>query len=312
MNIEIGGYFGLELNKGITYHPNAIQLNTGRNALEYILKVRNYKKIFIPYYSCDVLLEPLIKTNTKHEFYKIDKDLLPKNIKLAFNEALLIINYFGILDKKIKELSNRFVNVIIDNSHAFFTKSLHKDTFYSCRKFFGVPDGAFLYIDKVLEGEIKRDISYRRMNHLLKRVDSTAEAGYNDFIKNERRLCNQPIKKMSRLTLSLMKSINYHQIRRIRRNNFLAIHKYLCTSNELNFKFSHSSVPMVYPYLVKNGYKLREKLISKKIFTAQYWPSVNKLSNKNSFECYLAKNLIAIPIDQRYTIKEIKYILHLL
>ena len=33
----IGGYFELELRKGEEYHKEAIRLNSGRNAFEYVL-----------------------------------------------------------------------------------------------------------------------------------------------------------------------------------------------------------------------------------------------------------------------------------
>ena len=61
MKNEIGGYFQLELNKDREYHDKAIALNTGRNALEYILRAKIFKKIYLPFYTCDVLLEPLKK-----------------------------------------------------------------------------------------------------------------------------------------------------------------------------------------------------------------------------------------------------------
>ena len=38
---EIGGYFELELTKGIEYHSELLKLNSGRNAFKYILKTRN-------------------------------------------------------------------------------------------------------------------------------------------------------------------------------------------------------------------------------------------------------------------------------
>ena len=58
---SIGGYFELELSSSGEYFPKSIALNTGRNAFEYILKVRYYKKVYIPYYTCDVMLEPIKK-----------------------------------------------------------------------------------------------------------------------------------------------------------------------------------------------------------------------------------------------------------
>ena len=44
---SIGGYFELELKNNGRYHPKSIALNTARNAFEYVLKVRTYKKLII-------------------------------------------------------------------------------------------------------------------------------------------------------------------------------------------------------------------------------------------------------------------------
>ena len=50
----IGGYFELELKKNREYlHSNSIKLNLARNALLYLLKANNYKKIFIPFFTCE-------------------------------------------------------------------------------------------------------------------------------------------------------------------------------------------------------------------------------------------------------------------
>lgn len=62
-NKVIGGYFELELPKREEYHKNVLALNTGRNCLEYILRLRGYKKVFLPYYTCEVILEPFSKLN---------------------------------------------------------------------------------------------------------------------------------------------------------------------------------------------------------------------------------------------------------
>lgn len=50
---EIGGYFELEELIKNEYYKNLIALNTGRNALYYVLKALNIKKLYIPYYLCD-------------------------------------------------------------------------------------------------------------------------------------------------------------------------------------------------------------------------------------------------------------------
>ena len=44
----IGGYFELELPCFPEYHAKAIALNSGRFCLEYILRCRKYKKVYVP------------------------------------------------------------------------------------------------------------------------------------------------------------------------------------------------------------------------------------------------------------------------
>ncbi|XHR96722.1 hypothetical protein ACFJIV_08730 [Mucilaginibacter sp. UC70_90] len=67
----IGGYLELELPKGNEYYPDLVRLNTGRNALEYILIQKKYHKIYIPYFTCDVLLEPIARTGIQYQFYHV-------------------------------------------------------------------------------------------------------------------------------------------------------------------------------------------------------------------------------------------------
>ena len=63
----IGGFFELELNRGREYHYDALALNLGRTAFEYILKARKIRKIHLPLYTCDVMLEPVVRAGTEME-----------------------------------------------------------------------------------------------------------------------------------------------------------------------------------------------------------------------------------------------------
>ena len=74
----IGGYFELEIDdKGTIYHDNAVRVNSGRSALYYILRQSNYSKLYIPYYTCDVILQPLKRLNLKYSFYYLDDHFMP-------------------------------------------------------------------------------------------------------------------------------------------------------------------------------------------------------------------------------------------
>lgn len=81
MDRVIGGYFELELRRGEHYHKNALCINTARNCFEYILLARKYKKIYIPFFTCEVMLQPLHKHHIEYEFYSINFDLELQDIK---------------------------------------------------------------------------------------------------------------------------------------------------------------------------------------------------------------------------------------
>ena len=185
------------------------------------------------------------------------------------------------------------------------------DTFYSPRKFFGLPDGAYLYTNTLLDITIDQDISYQRFNHLLQRIDLDAEAGYKNFQENERLLASKPILQMSVLTNSILKSIDYAHVSSKRIENYKYIEKHLNNSNILNLKLLEGQVPLVYPFY-SNAANLRTKLIKNKIFTAQYWPNVLELVEKDTLEYKLVTQTVHLPIDQRYSTSDLDYILDII
>lgn len=309
----IGGYFSLELPQREEYHKNAIRLNTGRNCLEYILRVRGYKKVYVPYYTCEAVMEPINKLGIPYEFYHIDIHFeIRDRFILKEREALLYTNYFGLKQRYVEQLAEKTGSrLIVDNTQAFYAKPIPGiDTFYTCRKFFGVPDGAYLYCDKELDEDIGLDYSYDRVAHLVKRIDLSAEDGFKDFRRVDDSLDNKPIRKMSKLTLRLMQSIDYEMAAQRRRSNFFLLHNALVKENNLELHLEDDAVPMVYPYLVPvEG--LREKLIENKIFVARYWPNVLEWAKPDDMDYLLACQMLPLPIDQRYGKDDIHNILEI-
>ena len=307
----IGGYFSLELPQYEEYHKNAIRLNTGRNCLEYILRVRGYKKVYVPYYTCEAVMEPINKLGIPYEFYHIDIHFeIRDRFTLKEGDALLYTNYFGLKQRYVEQLAEKIGScVIVDNTQAFYAKPIPGiDTFYTCRKFFGVPDGAYLYCDKELDEEIEQDYSYDRVAHLVKRIDLSAEEGFKDFRQVDDGLDNQPIRKMSKLTQRMMKGIDYEAVAQRRRANYQMLQDALDKENNLDMPLEKDAVPMVYPYLVPvEG--LREKLIENKIFVARYWPNVLERAKPDDIDYLLAFQLQPLPIDQRYSEEELSRII---
>lgn len=308
----VGGYFELELSKGEHYHKDALKLNTARNCFEYILLARSYKKVYIPYYTCDVMLQPLNKHQVEYEFYKIDRNLEPVlTFKLEDHEAFLYTNYFGLKQECVERLASIYGSrLIVDNAQAFYAPPIDGiDTFYSPRKFFGVPDGGYLYTDAELDILLEQDVSVNRMQHLIKRIEFGAEAAYKLFHKAENELDNSPIKLMSKITESILFNIDYSKVATTRRLNYLYVDRALKECNRMPIYLHTNDVPMVYPFIGISSNMLKSFLIENKVFVATYWPNVIASCPKDSIEFHLAENIVNISIDQRYSIDNLNIVL---
>lgn len=318
---SIGGYFSLEINEGAELHHGALRLNAGRYALEYVLKARHYRKIYLPFYVCNSILQPIKRLGVEYEFYHINEHLEPAiELNPKDDEVVLYINYFGLKNRFTRTICQVYSNTILDLTQAFYCKQgnlyvdkrIQCDTFYSCRKYFGVPDGAYLYTDCSLNEELPQDTSFERMTFLTKRIDVSPQEGYADFQANDNSLSTAGMRRMSRLTERLMRGIDYNFKANRRINNFLILDKVLRDTNRFKWDMDNGTVPMVYPYYVENGAQLRQKLIDNLIFCARYWPNVLKWCKKEEIEYRLTENMVCLPIDQRYGENEMNRILDII
>jgi hypothetical protein len=309
----IGGYMCLQLLENKSYHPSLLALNTARNSLEYILRVKGYTTIYIPYFTCGVLLEPIEKLGLKYHFYAVDQQLNPVvDYQPAEDTCLLYTNYFGLKTDTVLALSKSIQNLIIDNAQAFYAAPVPGiDTFYSCRKFFGVSDGAYLSIAAEERLELDTDASLERFSHLIKSLDQGIEAAYPDFVRNDDSLMHNNIRSMSPLTQKILSGIDYRRCAEIRRENYAFLHAQLSGRNELQLECAPDEVPMVYPFLIDQP-DIRQKLIQQKIFVATYWPNVYEWAQPDSFDYYLTRNMVPLPIDHRYNLDDMQYLVHTL
>ena len=304
--MEIGGYFGLENLIHKEYYPDLIALNTARNAVAYLIKTKRIKKLYIPSYLCDSIYKVCEREGCLYEFYEIDADFQPVfNQSLKDDEWLYIVNYFGQV-ANVKELKATYERIIIDNVQAFFEKpSEGIDTLYSCRKFFGVPDGSYLSSDLLIN--VEEDISFDRMTHILGRYEKTASEYYSTYTDNEEKYYDLPIKHMSKLTHNIMGAIDYEDVKKRRETNFHYLHNKLHELNGITVK--ETAGPFAYPFYVKDGMRIKKALAMKGIFIATLWPTAIPFGG-------LAKdyseNILPLPCDQRYTIEDMKIVVECL
>lgn len=316
----IGGYFELaDYEEGVFPHQDGVLLNTGRNALEYILRsIGDVRGVYLPYYTCEVVLEALKKLHIPLFFYHIDTRFEIKD-KLDPQEGEYIIanNYYGIKDAYILQLADKYGDyLIVDCAQALFAKPIPGiKTFYSTRKYVGVADGGVAYLGNVPNGRVhvtETECTVDHDSHLYKRKQFGAEAGFADYQANEMKLDNQPIRWMSRMTKDILDHIDYETVVSRRRGNYNLLHEALEKKNILDLPDMGSFVcPMVYPFMARIDRNLRRELIDNRVFVAKYWPDILQLSSFD-LEYDLATKSIPIPCDQRYGETEMKRIIEII
>ena len=307
---EIGGYFGLEQYQNNTgeYYKDLICLNTARNSLVYISKARNIKKIYIPYFLCDSVSLVCERENIEYEYYHIDSNFYPVFDKeLKENECLYIVNYYGQLSNEMLiAFKNKYKNIIVDNVQAFFQKPIEGiDTIYSCRKFFGVPDGSYLSTNVLLNEMLETDISDDRTKHIYGRIKDGATAHYNEFRINDELFRDLRLMNMSNLTHNMLSTIDYEKIKTIRTDNYKYLYEKLDKYNKLDIDLIEGAY--AYPFYCENGMMVKKELAKKKIYVATLWPNVPVLNN--GLERNYTENILPLPCDQRYCKEEMKIII---
>lgn len=307
--MEIGGYIEFDRYSGKMLHEGAVALNYARNALLYLCKAKGIKKIAIPKFLCDSVGGVCRKNGIECRYYSIANEFTPKNLTIESDEWIYIVNYYGQLsNERIKELKKKYGRIIVDNVQAYFQNPVDGvDTIYTCRKFFGVPDGAFLYTDRLLDDELPQDESFEKIHYLLGRFERTASEFYSEYTSQEKSAENEPIKRMSKLTENLLRGIDYEYVKKQRTDNFGLLHSEFEGINRLKLTVPEGA--FMYPLYIENGAEIRKRLQAEKIYIPTLWSDVFDICKESEPEYDMAKNILPLPVDQRYGFAEVNYVM---
>ncbi len=305
---EIGGYIEFERYSGSEYHENCLALNNGRNCLRYLIRARRIKKLALPKFICSAVTDTCKMEKTEISYYDVDKNFKPVLEGMPEESYIYVVNYYGQLSfAYLSALCEKYAHLIIDNAHAFFEKALpHVDTIYTCRKFFGVCDGAYLYTDCRLDMELWHERVYDKMEYLLGRFECGANAFYHVYQENEQIIGRQEIKYMSHLTQNILKSLDYERIKSVRSRNFQLLSKGLGKKNLIEVSMAEGAY--MYPFLISDGRTVRQKLNERKVYVPLLWPNVIEDWDESDSAYYLADHILPLPCDQRYTAEDMEYV----
>ena len=316
---QIGGYHGLELPfLESKLDQGTVRTNSARSAIKVILKAINAKKVWLPAYTCDAVVEAVKTLDIAFEYYQISPTFdVNAAVRLGKGEYILIVDYFGTSGDSVKRSLKRFdhANTIVDCSQAYFSEHTGAlATVWSPRKFFGLPDGGLLYSDdpRIKHPESRDNTSETRMGHLISRLTNSPEKAYQKYLEAEQAIADLPVLGMSGLTERLLHSVDYEAAKIVRAQNARHLHNHLGKYNQLALNFDDTIAPLCYPFLPNVNVAKRVELIKNKVFVPSYWPEVLTRVEEGSFEWDLVTDGLFLPCDQRYNGNDMDRLVHLL
>ena len=305
---EIGGYLELERFGGEPYHRGAVALNCGRGCLAYLVELRGVGSRWVPDWVCGSVPGLLRREGVEVRTYRVGRDMLPEyDFEVHEGEWMLLVDYYGQLrrsdvDRALAACGGRLV---VDETQGFFRQSWKgADTFYSCRKWFGVADGAYLctFDGSRLEQKLERDESFARMGFVLGRLERSASEFYAEASANNDVFSDEPAKLMSPITENILCAVDYGATRRCRDENWDILAAELSNVNRMDIGKPEGA--FMYPLMMEEAQEIRRKLISKKIYVPCLWPNVLEGCDCGSAAFRFAESILPLPVDQRYGKKE--------
>lgn len=312
---SFGGCAPMELAQGTGWFDDVpaaqrLGLNSEYAAFWYALRHMGAKSVHMPYYTSPVWSRVAEDAGVQVKYYHIGLDFQPVDLHPAQEDAVLIVNYHGLCHDFIRRFSAGHSNVIIDNSMAFFAEPVVAQgvyNIYACRKFFAVPDGAWL-ISRSLPGRVialETDVSYRRAGAMLKALELGEAAAYKEHQAIEQALGESRM-LMSRLTERMLEAVDYPCHARRRRENFDLLHTRLEKFQLLPLNTGSEVVPQFYPLLVDGD--IRRSLVSKNIFIPLMWRKLLGQQFDGTAEQMLSRKLLCLPVDPRYSLQDMEYL----
>ena len=305
--MTIGGFLPLETATAAApaacHHPGAVALASGRACWHAVLRDRRPERVLLPFYICDAVLQPLTALQVPFEFYALDESFRPAALPAPCGRGLaLVVNYFGMQSSFVAGAAGRDPRIVVDDTQAFFRRGQpDRWSFNSARKFFGVPDGGFLYGPAGDLGDLPpSDID--DCAHLVTRLRGDDARAWELFRAHEARI-GIDVRAMSRTSAGLLAAVDIDAACRRRVANFRALHEALGPANtiRLPLDLGDDDVPMCYPFLPAREVD-RAAVARAGAFVPMFWPEVAARTDGGfAWERAIAGRLLPLPIDHRYT-----------
>ena len=338
--IELGSEFHLnpddlflKRNNVVAYFErnyDVLWVDSGRTAIK-LVDFEKDKKILLPEYICESVINCFDRG--KIVFYKIKSDLsidmddllcrMSEQIGLVF-----WVNYFGHLQSqsdilKIKRNAEFYgITSVEDNTQSLFSKHdcIADYMIASVRKWIPIPHGGILYttkgklsgvgekisLDKYYDN---RKVSAMILKDLFLHEGLDVNSSYRQIFQSCEEMFDRcDASRMSDLSKFIASCCDIDEIIAKRRSNYRFV-KSLLGEIGITPRDGIDSIdcPFVFLMKISNRDRFRKYLMENRIYCAVHWPFDDYLAEYRHQAKENGETFISLPIDQRYTKKELTY-----
>ncbi|AOR23407.1 DegT/DnrJ/EryC1/StrS family aminotransferase [Clostridium taeniosporum] len=312
------------------------------------ISFENDEIILLPSYLCPTIVELIKKLNIKYKFYNINKKLdidivSIENLINKYNvKVVFFIDYFGFFHKEstrkfLKNLKLKNILLIEDAVQKFWIKWEKKFigdyVFNSYRKFLPI-DGSLILCRENESLNILKKLNslsrYKEANDKyfkfmekardIKTKFISQNIGYeNDYLNlfNRANIEYYKRKNILKINLKHKRYLNHFPINKFikrREENYSYVFKQLKNMKKITFlnqtENLDDNTPLVFPILIDNRDCIKKELMKNQIYLPIHWNLENEkwINNfKNSLN--ISKNILSLPIDWRYEIKDMEFLI---
>ena len=311
-----------------TNRKNEANLLSGRTALRYIIddinETRTIRKILLPSYCCESMIEPFVSAGVEVLFYRVHKD----GVDYLYEndaDAILLIDFFGYVNSQNVDIARSEKQagkiVIYDATHKIGgnpTVETYSDySFCSYRKWFYCNYAkAIKYNGDFHEIELKSNARYLALREEAveekEKYFTDMTLGKDKFLflfSEAERAIDEDYVGYSGIPVAF----DFCRIASRRRENAAYLIDKLKTIPEIRLwrdTLSDNDVPMFVPVLVDPDTRndLRNSLIKEHIYCPVHWPkSTYHNMNDNLYDIELS-----LVCDQRYSVKDMERIINVI
>ncbi len=306
--------------------------DSGRSAIRQFAKLlAPDQRILLPEYICESVISCFKRDNIN--FYRVNVDFSINIDDLASKMCtgggvLFLMHYYGMLQPSdkldmIRKIADKNDYVILeDTTHSIFSASRTIGDYMVCsvRKWMPIPKGGVLYIYNAKLGlptetiekctDNKRVIGFVLKNSFLNTGYDSNEEYRRIFRESEEIIDKQQNElEISDFSRFIIECVDINNIIYKRKNNAELLLTYLRHRVGYQVSYRPSDCPFAIPVRVPDRDSFRKYLMANRIYCAVHWPWDGIMEEDREQAVRNAKELISLPIDQRYNKEHIEYMI---